>query len=167
MTQRPDTDYRPGGSEWTGRKMLITMLAFFGVVIAVNGVMAFVAVRDFRGTLVDSGYVASQDFNTDRAMLEAQAARGWQLEASEAGGAPLIAVSRADGSPIAGLSITARAMRTTDQHRDRMLTLAEAGPGLYAAAERLAPGQWRIALSAEGDGPRYATTLDLFVPPAP
>jgi nitrogen fixation protein FixH len=166
MTMREhDTDYRPGGSPWTGRKMLLAMLAFFGVIIAVNLTMAFLAVKDFRGTIVDSGYVASQDFNADRKRLEAQKARGWKIEASHAGGAPLMRFSQPDGRPITGLALTVRAMRTADQRADRSLTLVETGPGLYAANEALDPGQWRLAFIAEGEGPRYAHVIDLFVRP--
>ena len=159
------TDYNPGGSPWTGRKMLITMLGFFGVIIAVNGLMAYLAVKDFRGVLVDSGYVASQDFNADSARLAEQAARGWQIEARSVGGAPLVQFRHADGSPITGLSLTARALRSADGRADRSLTLVETGPGLYAANESLQPGQWKLAFIAEGEGPRYAGTLDLFIRP--
>lgn len=163
--QHDETDYRPAGSPWTGRKMLAAMLGFFGVIIAVNLTMAYLAVKDFRGTLVDSGYVASQDFNADRARLEAQKARGWTIEASTIGGAPLMRFSHPDGRPITGLSLTVRAMRTADQRADRSLGLVETGPGLYAANESLAPGQWRLAFIAEGEGPRYASVIDLFVKP--
>lgn len=164
-THHDDTDYRPGGRPFTGRRMLIVMLAFFGVVIGVNLLMAWLAVRDFRGVLVDSGYVASQDFNADHARLQAQAARGWQIEARHVGGAATLSFRHPDGSPITGLGLTVRAMRNADGRADTALTLVEAGPGLYVANERLAPGQWRLAFIAEGDGPRYARTIDLFIRP--
>jgi nitrogen fixation protein FixH len=161
--RQQETDYRPGGSPWTGRKMLITMLGFFGVIIAVNLIMAYLAVKDFRGVLVDSGYVASQDFNADQARLAEQAARGWQIEARAVGGAPMLQFRHPDGSPITGLALTVRALRSADGRADRSLTVVETGPGLYAANESLVPGQWKLAFIAEGDGPRYASTLDLFV----
>ena len=166
MTMRHDnTDYRPGGSPFTGRKMLIVMLSFFGVVIGVNLLMAWLAVRDFRGVVVDSGYVASQDFNADHARLVEQAARGWQIEARDVGGAAMLTFRHADGSPITGLRLTVRALRTADGRADTALTLVETGPGLYAANESLAPGRWQLAFIAEGDGPRYARTIDLFIRP--
>ena len=165
MQRDPDTDYNPGGKPFTGRKMLMVMLAFFAVVIGVNLTMAYFALRDFRGVVVDSGYVASQDFNADRTLLEAQAARGWQIETSEAAGAPLLAFRRADGSPIAGLRLSGQALRTGDGRADMALTLIETAPGLYAANEQLAPGNWRLSVVADGEGARYATTLELFVSP--
>jgi nitrogen fixation protein FixH len=165
MRQHPETDYNPGGSPWTGRKMLITMLAFFGVIIAVNLAMAWLAVRDFRGVIVDSGYVASQDFNADSARLAAQAARGWAIDADAAGRAPMLRFAEADGRPITDLSLTARALRNGDGRADTALTLVETAPGLYVANETLAAGGWKLAVIAEGHGPRYATTLDLFISP--
>lgn len=160
-----ESDFRPGGRPFTGRKFLWTILGFFGVVIAANAAMAWFALRDFRGVVVDSGYVASQSFNADRAALEEQAARGWALDLTAPGGAPLLSARLADGAPIDRLRIEATALRVADGRADRPLTMIETAPGLYAAQETLAPGKWRIALAAEGAGPRYATVLDLYVEP--
>lgn len=165
MTRQPDTDYNPGGKPFTGRKMLIVMLAFFGVVIGVNLIMAYFALRDFRGVIVDSGYVASQDFNADRALLEAQSARGWQIDTSHAAGAPLITFQHPDGSPIEGLRVSGKALRSGDGRADTSLTLIETAPGLYAANEQLAAGNWRLSIVADGEGDRYAKVLDLFIRP--
>lgn len=160
-----DTDYRPGGRPFTGRKFLWTILGFFGVIIAVNLTMAWLAVEDFRGVIVDSGYVASQSFDADRAELEAQAARGWDFALQAPGGAPLLAVRGPEGAPLEGLALTVIAERPADARADLPLTMVETAPGLYAAQEALAPGKWRIDLVAEGAGPRYATVLDLYIEP--
>ncbi|MGE0776676.1 MAG: FixH family protein, partial [Sphingomonadaceae bacterium] len=48
---------------FTGRHMAIILIAFFGVVIAVNFYMARMAIGTFGGTVVDNSYVASQRFN--------------------------------------------------------------------------------------------------------
>ncbi len=165
MRRSQDTDYRPGGSPWTGRRMLLTMLAFFGVIIAVNLTMATLAVGNFPGLVVKSGFVASQDFNESRALLEAQAARGWRVEARAVGGAPALFFRDAEGRPIAGLSVTAKAMRPTEGQLDADLAMTEAAPGLYVAAEPLRQGRWRIAFTADGVGPRFAATADLFIAP--
>ncbi len=161
------TDYRPGGRPFTGRKMLVTVLAFFGVIIAVNGVMTYLAIRDFRGVVVNSSYVASQDFNAYHARFEAQRARGWQVDVHAAGGAPALVVRDASGEPIRGLTIAATALRVTDAHADVSLTLAETAPGVYAARNALAPGRWDIEIAAEGRGPRYAARYPLMIEPRP
>jgi nitrogen fixation protein FixH len=159
------TDYRPGGRPFTGRKMLVAILAFFGVIIAVNGVMAYLAVRDFRGVVVNSSYVASQDFNAYHARFAAQLARGWQVDVHASDGAPALVVTDASGEPIRGLTIAATALRVTDAHADVTLTLAETAPGVYATDIALAPGRWDIEIAADGHGPRYAARYPLLVEP--
>jgi nitrogen fixation protein FixH len=163
MSEMSDTDYRPKGRPFTGRKFLYVILSFFGVIIAVNVVMAYLAVHNFRGVIVDSGYVASQSFNADEAALAEQAARGWAFETSAPGGAPLIAIRDRDGAPIEGLALEATAIRPVDQNMDRPLAMQETAPGLYAANAALPAGKWRIALAAEGEGARYSTVLDLYI----
>ncbi|ESZ68246.1 hypothetical protein X726_32300 [Mesorhizobium sp. L103C105A0] len=63
--------------EFTGRHMLATVLAFFGVVIAVNLTMATLANTSWTGLVVENTYVASQQFNKKAEEGRAQAALGW------------------------------------------------------------------------------------------
>ena len=62
--------------ELTGKHVLAITVGFFGVIIAVNMVLAVQAVRTFPGLEVKNGYVASQTFDADR---RAQEALGWTL----------------------------------------------------------------------------------------
>jgi hypothetical protein len=62
---------------FTGGHMLALMLAFFGTVVAVNFVMATLAVRTFGGTVVDNSYVPSQHYNHWLDQARAQRALGW------------------------------------------------------------------------------------------
>ena len=57
------------------------MVAFFGVVIGVNGLMAHEALSTFGGVETDSAYQAGQMFERDVAMAKAQDARHWQVDA--------------------------------------------------------------------------------------
>ena len=50
-------------SPLTGKRMTGIFVLFFGVVIAVNVVMACYASSTFGGIVVENSYVASQDFN--------------------------------------------------------------------------------------------------------
>jgi nitrogen fixation protein FixH len=159
------SDYKPGGRPFTGRHFLYVIVAFFGVVFAANFAMAWFALSNFRGVIVDSGYVASQSFNADEAQLEAQAARGWSFEVTAPGGAPMAAIRDAEGAPISGLAMEAIALRPLDEREDAALTMIETAPGLYAAQESLAPGRWKLDLIAEGVGPRYATVIEFYVEP--
>ena len=69
----PTTQPKP----FTGRHMLFAMLAFFGVIIAVNLTMAAFATKSWTGLVVKNSYVASQAFNRELEQAKVQAARGW------------------------------------------------------------------------------------------
>lgn len=73
------------GKPLTGRHVLAITLAAFGVIIAVNVLMAVKAVRTFPGLEVANSYVASQSFDRDRAV---QTALGWRVEADYDGKEP-------------------------------------------------------------------------------
>ncbi len=157
------TDYNPGGRAFTGRSMLKVILGFFGVIVAVNVLMAYLAVTSFRGVVVDSGYVASQDFNRDQARLATQAARGWEVSVTAPGGAPQVALTGPDGAALGGLSVTGVIGRPADGRSEAALAFAETAPGVYAAPEALAPGEWRLVLTVDGRGPRHASVHRLSV----
>ncbi|MEQ8500402.1 MAG: FixH family protein [Sneathiellaceae bacterium] len=52
-----------GGRPLTGRRVLAYLLAFFLLIIAVNGVMAAIATGSFRGVVAENGYVESLRFS--------------------------------------------------------------------------------------------------------
>jgi len=136
----------------TGRKVLLGMIGFFGVVIAVNVTMATLAVDSFTGVVVDNGYVASQQFNRWIARGEAEAAIGWRATASTPGGVPEVAVTDALGHPLAGASVTLHLHHPLRADDARRVTLAERGPGRYAAAAPLPRGQWEATVRIEKSG---------------
>src|SRR3546814_2511243 len=53
------------------------LIAFFGVVLSVNIVMASFALSTFGGPVVDNSYVASQHYNEWLARADAQDRLGW------------------------------------------------------------------------------------------
>jgi nitrogen fixation protein FixH len=130
----------------TGRKVALGMVAFFGVVIAVNVTMATLAVESFTGVVVDNGYVASQQFNRWIARGEAEAAVGWTAAAGAPGGVPEVAVTDALGHPLAGASVTLHLHHPLRADDARRMALAETAPGRYAAAAALPRGQWEATI---------------------
>lgn len=62
--------------ELTGRHVLAITLGAFGVIIAVNLLMAFKAVSTFPGLETPNSYVASQVFDAERV---AQESLGWTV----------------------------------------------------------------------------------------
>jgi nitrogen fixation protein FixH len=140
----------------TGRKVLLILVAFFGVVIGVNVTMMRLAIKTLPGTEVDSAYSASLGYEKEIAAARDQSARNWQVDAHlsrSADGAALLQVEARDegGRPVTGLKFEGRFERPTDKRADLAVTLAEVGSGVYRGRlEAIAPGQWDLVL--EGDG---------------
>lgn len=144
----------------TGRKVLVMLLAFFGVVIGVNLVMMRLAIQTLPGTEVDSAYSASLAYDGEIAAARDQDARHWKVDAHIArgsgGGATLQVEARgADGKPISGIKFQGRLERPTDRRADKVVSLAEVGIGIYRGnAATAEAGQWDLVLEAESAGHR-------------
>ena len=63
----------------TGWHAAAGLVAFFGLVIAVNLTMAVYATTTFGGVVVDNSYVASQKYNGWLKAAERQRALGWTI----------------------------------------------------------------------------------------
>lgn len=126
--------------KFTGRHMAMILVGFFGIIIAVNMLLASFAVRNFGGTVVDNSYVASQKFNDWIAASREQAESGWQLDArlDDAGHVVL----RTD-RPAAKI-LEARAEHPTRKGLDVTLEMQLGEDGLYRSAEPLPAGRWQI-----------------------
>ncbi|MGE3830535.1 MAG: FixH family protein [Parvibaculaceae bacterium] len=139
-------------SEWrvTGRFVFVLLVAFFGVIIAVNLTMAVFASRTWTGLVVENGYVASQHFNSELEQLRRQDKLGWTQRLEVKDGNLVVEFTRRDGSPVSRLSVTANAMRPVDDREDTALGLIETRPGHYEAREKLGFGRWLIDVTAHG-----------------
>jgi nitrogen fixation protein FixH len=144
---------RSSSRKFTGRHMALVFIGGFGVVIAVNLVMASFAIGSFHGTVVDNSYVASQNYNGWLAKAEASKALGWQVMAQR----------RADGrveiETIAvpeGAVITAEAERPLGARDTARLTFAAEGEGQWVSDTPLAPGRWRLRLAIRAPGQEWA-----------
>lgn len=143
--------------ELTGRKVLAITLASFGIVIAVNLTLAFLAVSSFPGLETPNSYVASQRFDAER---EAQDALGWTVTPSYDGQVLALAVRDADGNPARLASLTATVGRPTHVRDDVTPRFTYRG-GLFTAPLALAPGRWNIHVRATAfDGTEFRQRLD-------
>ncbi|MEW6639566.1 MAG: FixH family protein [Pseudomonadota bacterium] len=153
----------------TGRAVLVTVVAFFAVVISVNVVMMTLAVKTLPGTEVDSAYRASLAYGSEIKAAEAQTQRHWRVDAHLArapdGRAALQVEARdRDGAPLDGIAFSGRLERPADQHGDRAVTLAGAGQGLYrGAVSDIAPGQWDLVIEGEQAGERVFLSRNRIV----
>jgi nitrogen fixation protein FixH len=144
----------------TGHKVLFMLVAFFGVVIAVNMTMMKLAILTLPGTEVDSAYSASLAYEKEIIAARDQNARNWTVDAhvqrSGQGGATLQVEARDhNGQPMSGLKFQGRFERPTDRRADLPVVLAEVGIGIYrGSAPVIAPGQWDLVLEGASAGQR-------------
>ncbi len=144
----------------TGRFVLLTLLAFFGVVFAVNFLMMKLAIDTLPGTEVDSAYSASLGYGKEILAARAQSLRNWQIDAhirrGSDGGATLQVEARdKTGAPISGVKFQGRLERPTDRRADRSVELAEVGVGIYqGTALSVAAGQWDLVIEGDAAGKR-------------
>lgn len=146
-----------------GWKVLGIFAAGFGVVIAVNTVLAVAAIKTFPGLEVKNAYVASQSWEARRAVQEAL---GWQAHAKlDRQGLTLRLTDRA-GNPVAPAAIEARIGRATVARDDQTLVLTRRGDAFFAPA-RVDTGRWVLFLTARAaDGAEFSQRIHLNLPPA-
>lgn len=145
--------------ELTGRKVLMITLAAFGVILGVNLLMAWKAVRTFPGLEVANSYVASQQFDADRS---AQNALGWTVTPSYDGKVLTLLLQDRRGNPARVQTLTATVGRPTHTRED-VTPQFTYGNGLWSAPVALGPGVWNIHLTATAmDGTVFRQRLDQY-----
>lgn len=149
-------------AEITGRKVFFITTGAFGVIIAVNLVMAWQAISTFPGLEVENSYVASQTFDADKA---AQLALGWTLAADydESGKVLHLTFTGADGRPADVATLGVLVGRTTEKQEDRNPQFNQAA-GRFTAPLDLRPGKWMMHVEATArDGTPFRQRIDLYV----
>lgn len=135
--------------KFTGWHMTAILVAFFGVVVAVNVTMARLATGTFGGVVVENSYVASQQFNRWLAEADASAALGWQVAAARAPDGR-VALAVAEAPDFLAASGTAR--HPLGRETPLALTFERNGEGQYLSVEALPPGRWTVRLElAQGN----------------
>ncbi len=133
----------------TGWHMTGILVTFFGVVVAVNLLMASFATSTFGGIQVENSYVASQNFN--RWLDEAEQAEGlgWQADASlQADGRVRVIVS----GPGEGAELTGVVRHPVGREADRALDFTRAADGTFLSTEPLPRERWILRLQlADGE----------------
>lgn len=149
---------------FTGRKMLLAMATFFGVIIIANVTMMTFALNTHTGVVVPNSYVASQDFNARIADADAQRQRGWQASFAYDAGAATLNIADSAGAALPGLVITGVIGRPVSEAHDIAVQLAETTPGSYVANVDLGPGEWQLEATATlPDGREHHMIRDLYV----
>lgn len=149
-------------AELTGRKVLVIAVSAFGVIIAVNLLLAFKAVSTFPGLEVENSYVASQSFDADRA---AQKALGWTLTPAYDAAAKTLRLNftNAAGQPAPVASLAVLVGHPTEA-RDDQTPVFSRNLGVFSAPVALTPGKWMLHVEAvAADGTKFRQRLDLYV----
>lgn len=144
----------------TGRKVFAITASFFGVIIGVNGIMAYQAISTFPGLEVKNSYVASQTFDAERA---AQIGLGWVLEVAAQSDAVTLKFTNAEGQLVHPQSLTATIGRATEALDDSVPAFTYAA-GQFTALVNLAPGKWVLRVQAlAADGTAFRQRIEVFV----
>lgn len=162
---------RPGGrrpGELTGRMVLAMFLGFFGVVIAVNVVMARYAVSTFGGVETESSYKAGLAFRSEEDAAARQGALDWAVNVAIAPSDTsdrrlTVEVKDAAGRPLNGLEVRAEFSHPTDARQDVETTLVSLGQGRYGAEVQAHRGQWDLVLDLSQGGQRQFRSKNRIV----
>ena len=146
------------------------IVAFFGFVVAANGIMVYIAMSSFTGLQTEGPYVRGLEYNQVLAAERAERALGWTVtvEFRPAGGGRGRIVARAQdaaGAPLDGAVVTVRLVRPTQDGYDMKVTLADESGGIYAADVELPlPGLWEIQTQIVHRSDTYRTAQRTAAP---
>ncbi|MBS0480880.1 MAG: FixH family protein [Proteobacteria bacterium] len=143
---------------FTGRHAAAILVAFFGVVIAVNLYMAREAVSTFGGVVVENSYVASQQYNGWLHEAAREQALGWSAKVSRGADGRLVATLH--GAPD-GAALNGDAWHPLGRLPDRVLKFDRQPDGSFVSEQALPAGRWIIRLQAVAGTTRWRTELDL------
>lgn len=146
--------------EITGRKFFLIIATFFVVIITVNIALAVSAVRTFPGLEVKNSYVASQNFDQDRA---AQEALGWDVSADVQANELHLYINDATGRAVEVAELTATFGRATTV-RDDQTPAFEFDGTRYVAPVDARGGNWNLRMQATApDGTAFQQRVVVLV----
>jgi len=148
---------------FTGRHMLLIMIAFFAVVIAVNVTMATVAGTSWTGFVVRNSYVASQEFNGRVAAARAQAELGWTATLLVEHGEARLALVDREGRAVP-LRAASLALRSPASDRKDATVTLEWNRDAFRGRTDIADGQWVVEIQGGmADGGTWRETRRIML----
>ncbi|MBU2531541.1 MAG: FixH family protein [Alphaproteobacteria bacterium] len=135
-----------------GWHVLAAMIAFFGVIFAVNGVFLVMALDTHTGIVSKQPYRKGLDYNRRIAADERQKELGWSGDVTigAEGQSVQLVVTDRYGRPVPALAVTGFIGRpSTAQHDLEVVLREEPAPGTYVAALPTLPaGNWLVQFEA-------------------
>lgn len=138
------------GRRTGGRAIPWLFAGFFGVVIAANAVMVYLAVSSFTGLQTEDHYLRGLAYNRVLEADRAQRALGWQVAVdfrpTGARRGRIVAEARdAAGTPLADAVVVAHLVRPAASGHDMDVILTAGPEGTHAAEVELPlPGLWEL-----------------------
>jgi nitrogen fixation protein FixH len=133
--------------KFTGWHMTTILVAFFGVVMAVNFTMARMAVSSFGGTVVDNSYVASQKYNRWLNAAAQQDRLGWTVAVSMDADRHVRINASTKGAVLAQTTAVGDALHPLGRADDIELAFVSTLDGQLLSTKPLPVGRWNLRLS--------------------
>jgi len=139
--------------EFTGRDMLLVLVAGFGIVVAVNFYMAGKASSSFSGVVVENSYHASQKFNEWLDEAERGQELGWEasLIRSDTGYLEIETV----GVPT-GARVEAELRRPVGERQSIVLDFSQLDETRFRSDLELEEGRWIARVKISNGDDRWA-----------
>ena len=155
----------------TGRVVLFSMLAFFGVIFAVNGTFMYLAIDSWPGLVSKTPYEDGVNYNQTLTNASQQKALGWQSvvtskKMNDGRDHVVIKMLDADNQAIAGLKMTVIFKRPVQNIDDINSEFNEVFAGQYET-DILLPvdGRWTVVVEASNDTTSYRLDHEIMVAP--
>lgn len=158
-----NTKAHEAGFRFTGYHMIACMIAFFGVIIAVNTMLAVLASSSWTGLVVKNSYVASQKFNAELKAAKVQHDAGWRSELTYTKGIIQVHLIDKNGKPVALDKAHIFIGRPAFEQQDQDVALTENSHGKYYRAVKLTEGYWDIQVKGLVNGQPYRRDARLLV----
>lgn len=135
------------GHELRGRTVFCMLVAFFGVVFAVNAIMVYAATSTFGGVETESSYKAGLAFKSELTAARVQDALGWQVSGKvtrDAQRQAEIEVTVQGSAAWSPLLAQAHFAHPTDARLDRTVLVRPDASGTLRGRADVPPGQWDL-----------------------
>jgi nitrogen fixation protein FixH len=133
----------------TGWHVLAGFIAFFGVTIAVDVLMAVQAYRTYPGEVATSPYEDGLAYDSQLDQQRIQTGLGWRFTvALQEHGVVRVTATDRRGSPLADLKLAASLTRPATEQGRREISFRAMAPGQYEARAGVLSGAWDLKVSA-------------------
>jgi len=154
----------------TGRDVLFWLIAFFGLIVAVNAYFITISITTFRGEDEQKPYLQGIEYNQTLREHAEQARLNWTASISAsriASGAVKIVVLLDDvnGNPRSDAVLAGELRHPSDETRDHAIVLHEVEKGRYVAdVMAVAPGAWDVLIKSSSKAEPFDAVRRVWIP---